>query len=419
MNRNCISGPITVLLVLIFTFFTSCTKHKKDTFTSPAAKAADTTKAVLPTHQDGYVWLHELTEIPYNTDKEGYDTFHHPKLTIDIKQNVLVINGKYRFRFTRKKVSTDKFFGNDTTLRLFITEAFKAEKVDISQTTPCLMFEKYTDHGFRLDNLTYKGMLIGTDKKVCMFYRHIYPIMFKRLHVKDRSLVNATYAAAVKPDNVRFPADKERDITIILPALYRNEPVSKYTHMKNETWYDFYQNRKKQFLLSKARIKISKEYDNCAGVYGAQITSSRKSIFLIQGIKPRQQQLFTLKNFPSLVYPGDVQVFNFGGETYELSASGDCTSYFIDNWGGVSNYKLYLAKAGSPYKQLLAAVPLFEATRPDIVWIGDMDGDKKPDFVLDLSTNYEEETKVLLLSSKAVSHNFVQCVGYSSYQFDC
>ena len=118
MNRNCISGPITVLLVLIFTFFTSCTKHKKDTFTSPAAKAADTTKAVLPTHQDGYVWLHELTEIPYNTDKEGYDTLHHPKLTIDIKQNVLVINGKYRFRFTRKKAVSYTHLTLPTTSRV-------------------------------------------------------------------------------------------------------------------------------------------------------------------------------------------------------------------------------------------------------------------------------------------------------------
>ena len=419
MNKKRISRPMVALFALAFALLTGCTEQKKNASITPVAGTTDTTKSALLAHQEGDVWLYELSSVPYTPDEEDYEAIHSPKLTVDIKQNVLVLNGKYRFPFTRKKQSTNTFFYNDTTLRRTLIDIFKAEKIDISRSVPCFEFEKYTDRGFKLDNFTYKGMLIGTDKCVCLFHRYSYPLLFKRIHVKDRSLVNVTYSAAVKTDEVRIPTDRERDITIILPALYRNEPVSKYLHMKNETWYDFYQNRKKQFLLSKAHVKISKGYDECAGVSGAQITSKRKSIFLIHGIKPRQQQLFTLKNFPALVYPGDVRVFNFGGEAYELSASGDCTGYFINNFDYVQNYKLYLTKAGSPYKQLLSAIPSFHDTLPYIVWIGDMDGDKKPDFVLDLSEDYEEKTMALLLSSKASVTGFVRCVGYSSYQFDC
>ncbi len=419
MNKKRISRLEVALFALVFALLTSCTEQKKNASIIPVAGTTDTTKAALLAHQEGDVWLYELSDVLNSPDGEDYEAILYPKLTVDIKQNVLILNGKYKFPFTRKKQSTNTFFYNDTTLRRTLIDIFKAEKIDISRSVPCFEFEKYTDRGFKLDNFTYKGMLIGTDKCVCLFYRYSYPLLFKRIHVKDRSLVNVTYSAAVKTDEVRIPTDREKDITIILPALYRDEPVSKYLHMKNETWYDFYQNRKKQFMLSKARIKITSEYDDCAATDGAQILSNRECIFLIHGITPQHEKVYTLKNFPSLIYPGDVQQFYFGGETYELSASGDCTGNFIRTFDYVCNYKLYLTKAGSPYKQLLAAIPSFNDTQPNILWIGDMDGDNKPDFVLDLSENYEEKTIALLLSSKASVTGFVRCVGYSSYQFDC
>ena len=83
------------------------------------------------------------------------------------------------------------------------------------------------------------------------------------------------------------------------------------------------------------------------------------------------------------------------------------------------NYKLYLSEAGSGNEQLLIAMPGFWDTKALILWIGDLDADAKPDFVFDVSDDYESKCVVLFLSSKADESQIVKCVGRSYYAFDC
>ena len=178
---------MVALFALAFALLTGCTGQKKNASITPVAGTIDTTKSALLAHQEGDVWLYELSSVPYTPDEEDYEAIHSPKLTVDIKQNVLVLNGKYRFPFTRKKQSTNTFFYNDTTLRRTLIDIFKAEKIDISRSVPCFEFEKYTDRGFKLDNFTYKGMLIGTDKCVCLFHRYSYPALVQT-HTCERQV---------------------------------------------------------------------------------------------------------------------------------------------------------------------------------------------------------------------------------------
>ena len=120
---------------------------------------------------------------------------------------------------------------------------------------------------------------------------------------------------------------------------------------------------------------------------------------------------------------GEQMEFEFHGRKYRLRASGvntgDQPEGDESSWDTVKNYKLYLSEAGSGNEQLLIAMPGFWDTKALILWIGDLDADAKPDFVFDVSDDYESKCVVLFLSSKADESQIVKCVGRSYYAFDC
>ncbi|WP_288331733.1 hypothetical protein [uncultured Alistipes sp.] len=131
----------------------------------------------------------------------------------------------------------------------------------------------------------------------------------------------------------------------------------------------------------------------------------------------------TMKAEQDNVPAGEQMEFEFHGRKYRLRASGVNTGNQPEgdesSWDTVKNYKLYLSEAGSGNEQLLIAMPGFWDTKALILWIGDLDADAKPDFVFDVSDDYESKCVVLFLSSKADESQIVKCVGRSFYAFDC
>ena len=82
------------------------------------------------------------------------------------------------------------------------------------------------------------------------------------------------------------------------------------------------------------------------------------------------------------------------------------------------NYKLRFSD-GSGKEQLIVAVPSFDHAFMAIRWIGDLNGDRKPDLLLDISTHYEQEVVVLYLSSLAEDGELVGAAAVSDCYFAC
>lgn len=222
-------------------------------------------------------------------------------------------------------------------------------------------------------------------------------------------------------DTTLLPVDEDTEIDILIPAGYRGSLLSDFYHMYSEPWYDFYQDVTAGFCMNRANVKLENFYDDCIEDSVASVFSDRdNSILLIKGIEP-QDSLIETKPIQDSIYMGEQYEFEFHNQKYRLRAEGVLRNDIENNgnWDNVRNYKLYLSKAGMDKEQLLIAMPEFHDTYVAILWMGDMDMDGCPDFIFDVSGDYESKSVVLFLSSKADDGLLVKCVGRSEYVFDC
>lgn len=231
-------------------------------------------------------------------------------------------------------------------------------------------------------------------------------------------------------DTLLLPIAEDTNIGIFLPGIYRGTEPSDYTHMLSEEWYAIYlDSLSKDFYLEKALIEIGKFDDECLGDSTTYISSkNNKSIELfVKGIVPKDLHLKTFHHTQTSVWTGSQYSFDWNNQHYTLRAEGNAGSskqFDKDELGRTTcwedsptNYKLYLSNGSQ--EQLLVAIPLLNDTNVQIIFIGDLDEDGKPDFIFDTSSDYEEKRVVLFLSSKAKNSEIVKCVGDASYQFDC
>jgi len=119
-------------------------------------------------------------------------------------------------------------------------------------------------------------------------------------------------------------------------------------------------------------------------------------------------------NFKSQLLPGESMQI---GE-YTFTASGKLVK--TEYGETVENYKLILegSKNNQLIKQMIADIPFFDDKMVTFYWIGDLDQDGLPDFLVDLSHKYSYTMPSLFLSSKAGNEELVQLVAQLS-EFGC
>jgi hypothetical protein len=64
-------------------------------------------------------------------------------------------------------------------------------------------------------------------------------------------------------------------------------------------------------------------------------------------------------------------------------------------------------------------IPKIEGTSVELLFIGDLDGDGKPDIILNAPSNYENRIIMVFLSSTAKEGDFLKCETQKSDWFDC
>jgi hypothetical protein len=224
-------------------------------------------------------------------------------------------------------------------------------------------------------------------------------------------------------------SQNDDEVDILLPAGYRGTEPSEFRHMYLEDWYDFYKDPDSEdFYLKKADLIIEKFYDDCLQDSTTGVSSKRESLLLIEGLTPKNSLIKSIPVSKQWVWVGEKASFELNGKKYTFRGDGmvlKSDSAYLDGsdepqrWDEVADYKLYLSEDGVDGEQLLVDVPKFEDTFVQILWIGDLDEDGKPDFILDVSPHYEYKRVMLFLSSKAGNGEIVKCAGSSEYGFDC
>ncbi|NDV94397.1 hypothetical protein D0T84_05615 [Dysgonomonas sp. 521] len=231
-------------------------------------------------------------------------------------------------------------------------------------------------------------------------------------------------------------------VEIFLPGLYRNDEPSDFAHMLREEWYELYQDSvSKNYYFVEADLDINKYDDDCMGLgYQSTYVSSKRdrddsklfgqAILFIKGINAGDSLVNSVHLKQRMVWVGNRMPFGLSGKQYALEATGHVTEDssihrneegLLVKWEDVLNYKLYLVSEqdGKEKRELLVAIPSFNDKNVEILFIGDLDHDDKPDFVFSTARHYESANVVLMLSSKAKDGESVRCVGESGYSFDC
>lgn len=221
--------------------------------------------------------------------------------------------------------------------------------------------------------------------------------------------------------------DMGKGIRILLPAGHW--PVSPEVHepILSEDWHELiYDSVTKRHELKTAELRLERGYNDCSGDSTVHVVSGRNALLFIHGLAPQTEEVPTVSPTKHRIWPDEELSFLFGDTNYKLRGEGvvvEAAMAYIDNgeierWDDVANYKLYLSEEGRE-EQLIVALPSFNSVFVTICWIGDLDGDHKPDLLLDISTWYEEKIVVLYLSSLAGEGELVGAAAVSDYYFDC
>lgn len=238
------------------------------------------------------------------------------------------------------------------------------------------------------------------------------------------TLANASPANEVISIEEEVQEEEPNDFQILLPSRYRDWENSNATNVLNQSWSELYEKNGK-FFLGKADYKITRGFDECSGDSTKTIETKNKTLILLEENQFKLGEIASVKFIKNKIWPTEKMNFRFNDIDYSLRAEGKvlssekvCTDDGVELYQNVENYKLYISENNGP-ENLFLQQESFNDTFVEILFIGDIDRDGKPDFLFGANRDYEEERVILYLSSKAETGKVVKKVSEIAVQFDC
>jgi len=205
-------------------------------------------------------------------------------------------------------------------------------------------------------------------------------------------------------------------IDILLPFTYRLFEGDNPTKKMNKNWLDLY-SVDGEYFIDNANYSIKKDKDECSGLDTRTIESKRKTLLFINNANLLKGKIQSLQISKDILFPDEQITFDFANKHYSLRAEGTqrdstCSQYCL------SDYKIFIKVNDGP-EQLILSADHFEDSIYSLLFVGDIDGDGKLDFVFDTHQNYEVKSASLFLSSKVDSGEVVKMVAEININFDC
>jgi hypothetical protein len=178
-------------------------------------------------------------------------------------------------------------------------------------------------------------------------------------------------------------------------------------------WKGVFERKDGSAYVKDVRLKFERaesETDEDGKKTGWLVTGDNKDEgFYLSGIDDITDGPFKLvKLNKTTLYPGEMAEFNYNGVAYTFYAKG------FKKDGDIYNYRLYLLAnvKGHYFNQLLASEDHFgdemhweEDATISIAFVGDIDGDKIPDVVIERGAEFEGDSQLFL--SKAAGDNAI------------
>ena len=155
--------------------------------------------------------------------------------------------------------------------------------------------------------------------------------------------------------------------------------------------------RNGKFYMKPTRVKWVKSYDDCnQDSTDVAVTFGEDNCYLLfNDFIDYNSEPIDAVNEGKLIEmrPNTAFDFTYNGVKYKLKTEGE-----EDN-SNTKNYKLYICSKRCKKEQVLVDHEFVDDAYIEILFIGDLDGDSKPDIILNAPTNYENRYIMLFLSS--------------------
>lgn len=267
-------------------------------------------------------------------------------------------------------------------------------------------------------------------KKTILIFLSFTVIISCKDKAQDAPKKSVQHQKEVQSDNK--PADPELNPTeettehvkILLPKEYRDLGKENEVNELTNNWLDLYQKNGK-YYVGKADYAITRGYSECSGDSTRIINSKNNTIVLIGNSRLTMGEVKTVKIEKNKIWPKEKLKFHFGNEEYTLRAEGKVlssekvhTDEGEELYQNVKDYKLYLSANDAP-ESLFLEEESFNDTFVELLFIGDIDRDGKPDFIFGANRDYEEDRVILYLSSQAKKGKLIKKAAEIAIQFDC
>jgi len=212
---------------------------------------------------------------------------------------------------------------------------------------------------------------------------------------------------------------KKNSTKILFHGCYQDSYRKEYIDDLNSKWLHLYKRDHKYYLTNPIFTK-KRSYNECTGDSLNCLSSSKETILFIKrpSIKNDISKINSINIPKDVIWSGEEFSFEFNNQNYTLKASGNFPNLnTVNHHDFKKDYTLTIQSGGK--SEIMFQQNIFEDTVPKIIFIGDIDGDNKPDIIIDSPRNYEESRKILFLSSDAKDNKLIEKSAEMSFGFSC
>jgi len=121
--------------------------------------------------------------------------------------------------------------------------------------------------------------------------------------------------------------------------------------------------------------------------------------FFVSGLEMETHAVNFVELPQKFIHPNDTFAFELEGKSYKIYATGTVDSTSNLNPKPWINYKLFLDDGET--SELIVANHYYDGHMMELLFVGDIDQDKRPDILMDTSESYNKSVKSLFLSTYA------------------
>ncbi len=202
---------------------------------------------------------------------------------------------------------------------------------------------------------------------------------------------------------------------ILVPSCYSDSYEKPLIDKLNTNWVQLYKENG-NYYLNTPQFNKKRGYNECTGDSLTCLSSKKETLLFINKFSLRNSfsEIIFTETPSDVIWSGNEFKFELNTKNYTLKASGNFTNIEVT---GDKTYTLSIQSEGK--SQIIFQQTQFDDTVPKILFIGDINNDGNPDFIIDSPIHYEQERKILFLSPSDNKGNLIEKFAEISLDFSC